>query len=59
MACNPQPKWMYQGALNLGGNLHDIPKQPKRILPSFDLDNSVTCEDHIKKFYIAFFLMNV
>jgi hypothetical protein len=53
------PSWMSHGALNLGGKLHDLPKNLERILPKFYPDKSCAPKDHIKNFYLSMQLMNV
>lgn len=46
-------------AILVDGAQHPFPKQPKNILPKFDLDNDVSPEDHIKQFMISITLMDV
>jgi hypothetical protein len=53
------PAWRAQDALNLVGQLHDLPKHPEHILPKFDWGKAGSLEDHIKNFYLAIWLLDV
>jgi hypothetical protein len=56
---NVIPTWMSQGALNIPGQMHDLPKHPERLLPKFDPDKSCSPEYHINNFYLAIHLLDV
>jgi hypothetical protein len=48
-----------QGALNLAGPLHEMPRKYDKVLPKFDPDRPGSPEDHIKKFFLATHFLNV
>jgi hypothetical protein len=45
--------------LALPSHLHNLPRNPKKLLPKFDPETSGSPEDHIKFFILAIRLMNV
>ena len=54
-----QPTWRARMILNLDVPLHDLSKNPKRVLPKFDPKKGVSAEDHLKIFYMAMNILNV
>ena len=59
MAGVNQPAWRARTPLNLAAPLHDLPKNPKKVLPKFDHGNGVSVEDHLHSFYLALNILNV
>ena len=57
MATN-QP-WLTINALAILGPQIPLPMHPKKIMPKFDLDKDISPEEHIKKFIISLYLVNV
>jgi hypothetical protein len=53
------PHWRAQGALNLAGQLHEMPREFDKVLPKFDPDKSGSPEDHLNNFFLATHLLNV
>ena len=45
--------------LNLASPLHDLPKNPEKVLPKFDFGKGVSAKDHLQSFYLALNLLNV
>ena len=54
-----QLAWRARMPLNLASPLHDLPKNPEKVLPKFDPRKGVFAEDHLKIFYLALNLLNV
>ena len=42
-----QPAWRARKPLNLASPLHDLPKNPEKVLPKFDPRKGVFAEDHL------------
>jgi len=53
------PCWRAQGALNLAGTLHEIPRKYDKFLPKFDPDKPGSPKDHLNNFFITTHLQNV
>jgi hypothetical protein len=51
--------WMSQGALNLVGPLHEMPRKSDNILPKFDPEISGSPGDHLNNFFLATHMLNV
>jgi hypothetical protein len=49
----PRRQWLTLGVVAVPGDVHDLPKNPEKFLPKFDLDNRESLEDHISKFMLA------
>ena len=56
---NLNQPWLDRNIVVVPGISHNLPKQPDRLLPKYDLDIFGKPEDHIKKFILAIRLMNV
>ena len=54
-----QPTWRARTPLNLAAPLHDLRKNPEKVLPKFDHGKGVSIEDHLQNFYLALNLLNV
>jgi hypothetical protein len=52
-------RWLSRDALEIPGQVHNLPRHPEKLLPKFDLETSKLPEDHIKNFILAIRLMNV
>ena len=59
MAIVNKPAWRTRTPLNLATPLHDLPKQPEKVLPRFDLGKGVSTEYHLQGFYLALNILNV
>ena len=59
MADNHNRLWLDLDAMLIPRHLHKLPKNPKKWLPRFDLDDRIPVEDHIKSFMQAIRLRNV
>jgi hypothetical protein len=46
-------------SLAIPGQVHNLPRHPEKLLPKFDPKTSGLPEDHIDKFILAFWLINV
>jgi hypothetical protein len=53
------PRWRAQGALNMAGKLHEIPRKFDKLLPKFDPDKPGSLEDHVNNFFLAIHLLGV
>ena len=51
--------WIARTTLNLVTPLHDLPKNPEKVLPKFDPGKGVSAEDHLKGFYMDLTILNV
>jgi hypothetical protein len=51
--------WLAIYALEIPGQVHNLPRHPEKLLPKFDPETYGFPEDHIKKFILAIKLMNV
>jgi hypothetical protein len=51
--------WVERYAMEIIGQMHNLPRHPKNILPKFDLETSRFPKDHINKFILAIRGMNV
>ena len=60
---NPNPNanmpWLAQDAVAVLGNQHPLPKHPEKLLPKFNPDLKEPAEDHVKKFMLAVWLLDV
>jgi hypothetical protein len=59
---NPPQKnqpWLAKDSLAILGRVHNLPWHLEKLLPKFDPKTSGLPEDHINKFILAFWLMNV
>jgi hypothetical protein len=56
---NVNQPWLARDALDLPGQLHNLPKHPEHLLPKYDPETSSLPEDHVKKFILSIRLMNV
>jgi len=55
---NNQP-WLARDSLVIPSQLHNLHRNPEKLLPKFDPKTSGFPEDHIKKFILAIRLMNL
>jgi hypothetical protein len=51
--------WLVGDAVAIPGQVHNLPRHPKKFLPKYDPETSGLPEDHIKKFILAIRLMNI
>jgi len=55
----PRRPWLNTGAVAVLGDIHDLPKNPEKILPKFDPVNREALEDHISIFVLVINLKGV
>jgi len=53
------PRWRDEGAINLGGPLHEMPRKFDEGLAKFDPDKLGSPEDHLNNFFLDTHLLNV
>jgi hypothetical protein len=53
------PRWRAQGALNLAGELHEMPRKFDKILLKFDPDKPGSLEGHVNNFFLTIHFLGV
>ena len=54
----PTRPWLVLNVMVVSGDVHDLPKHPKKLLPKFDPNKNEPPKYHMKKFTLTPRIMN-